>query len=177
MWISHIHLRLVINSFIVFSNLNVFIFNQANDFSHFFQNFLLNSRSLLSKSGKRFDGLVMSSCLVAEICESLKDRFVVAVYNPLSKSINAVIRLPTNKISFSVTGPAGRWIIILVYNCHLKSYCVCIPWPGFLRYYGSVIYDIMVQRFFTVLSGAKMLFTNSVCQYLRQRKKNWREIN
>lgn len=62
----------------------------------------------MSKSGKPFNELKMASCVLEETCESSqKNKFIVAVYNPLSRLISSVIRLPVDQTSFTITGPNG----------------------------------------------------------------------
>lgn len=70
-------------------------------------------RSLLSKTQQKFEDLKMSSCFSDETCNiSRKDRIIVAVYNPLSKTMSPVIRLPVDHTDFSVTGPESKCVYL-----------------------------------------------------------------
>ncbi|CAG9856046.1 unnamed protein product [Phyllotreta striolata] len=69
--------------------------------------------TLLSKSQEKFDQLAFASCLLSNIsiCEnSSKDRFLVAVYNPLSKAVSHPVALPVQNASYSVIGDDGEEI-------------------------------------------------------------------
>lgn len=73
--------------------------------------FSQNFRRLLSKEQKSFDGLKMSSCLLNDACEnSQKDRFVVAVHNPLSRTVSSMVRLPVNQTAFSIVGIESKYV-------------------------------------------------------------------
>lgn len=53
----------------------------------------------------------MTSCLLANIsiCETAKkDKFLITVYNPLSRSVNHYVRLPVDGTNYKITGPDGE---------------------------------------------------------------------
>ncbi|XP_023312846.1 lysosomal alpha-mannosidase-like, partial [Anoplophora glabripennis] len=52
--------------------------------------------------------LPVSSCLLANIssCENaLKDKYMVTVYNPLSRYVTYYVRLPAKNGAYNITGP------------------------------------------------------------------------
>ncbi|EFA08765.1 lysosomal alpha-mannosidase [Tribolium castaneum] len=65
---------------------------------------------LLKKNLHEVD-LHLTTCLLANvsICETTKKaKFVVTVYNPLSRSVNHYVRLPVEGTSYKITGPDGE---------------------------------------------------------------------
>ncbi|XP_044269574.1 lysosomal alpha-mannosidase-like isoform X2 [Tribolium madens] len=66
---------------------------------------------LLKKNPASEVDLKLSTCLLANvsICEtSKKDKFVVTVYNPLSRVVNHYVRLPVDGTNYKITGPDGE---------------------------------------------------------------------
>ncbi|KAJ8970122.1 hypothetical protein NQ317_003840 [Molorchus minor] len=55
--------------------------------------------------------LPISTCLLTNISicdDSLKDRFMVTVYNPLSRYVTYYVRLPSYNSTYNITGPDGE---------------------------------------------------------------------
>ncbi|RZC14230.1 lysosomal alpha-mannosidase-like, partial [Asbolus verrucosus] len=66
---------------------------------------------LLKKRPNDKIDLKLKTCLLANvsICETTtNDRFVVAVYNPLSRSVTHYVRLPVDGTNYKITGPNGE---------------------------------------------------------------------
>lgn len=75
---------------------------------------ILCSRELLKKNQNETltFNLSFSSCLLANIsiCKTTQNsnEFLVAVYNPLSWTVNHLIRLPVANASYTIEGPDGK---------------------------------------------------------------------
>ncbi|XP_063925701.1 lysosomal alpha-mannosidase-like isoform X2 [Zophobas morio] len=81
--------------------------------------------TLLGKNGSPNLNLNFSSCLLTNItvCDnSQKERFVVVVQNPLSRSVTHYVRLPVNSDGFKITGPDGEESFDVFESIHKFDY-------------------------------------------------------
>lgn len=95
-------------------------------------------RNILSINGSEAIDLKLSSCLLSNvsICSVTQssDKFLVAVYNPLSWTVTHHVRLPVNGTNFTVQGPDGNNNHILRKRSFLQSVCCGT---------GTEIYDVV----------------------------------
>ncbi|KAF5294472.1 hypothetical protein FQR65_LT01598 [Abscondita terminalis] len=120
-------------------------------------------QNILKKPSTTTSKLSFKSCLLANvsICEeSQNDRFVVSVYNPLSRTTFHHVRLPVNNLKFTITGPQGEnvaWQIVPSIHSFSKSSSKSgslydlvflakdLPPLGVRVYYVTVVNDPNVQ--------------------------------
>lgn len=88
--------------------------NVAYDYSRILYNAFEDCGEITNKAIQKLanvNNAEFSSCLLTNISQCSiseeSDKFVVTVYNPLSRSVNKVVRLPVLGTSYVVTGPDG----------------------------------------------------------------------
>lgn len=122
--------------------------------------------------------LPVSSCLLANIsfCEnSLKDKYMVTVYNPLSRYVTYYVRLPAKNSTYNITGPDGEEVYDIVkhmdypidYNSSISEVDIVftarnIPPMGIKYYYIEKLNDLFKVEYKSDAENETKFGTDSV---------------